>query len=169
MDALVVFLREIEDFWINVSKHYDFIIVRNKEYLNWRYCDPRAGDFVIRKVEIEGQILGFSVLKINKLKKDYPVGFIVDMITSPNRLDVANRLIADAVEYFDNRDINIINCQVIKGHPFEMIYRRHGFLDSRMKLYLYFGSPDIERARYEVLIFMILFNNHSSPNEGDTI
>jgi len=140
----------LEEFWTKVSKHYNFIIARNREYLNWRYCDPRAGGFVIRQVEIEGQILGFSVLKINKLRKDYPVGFIVDVITSPNRLDVANRLIADAVDYFDNQNINIINCLVIKDHPIEMIYRRHGFLDSKMKFYLYFGSPDTEREKLEI-------------------
>lgn len=105
---------------------------------------------MVRQVEGEGRILGFSVLKINRVRREYPVGFIVDMIASPSRWGVADRLIADAVDYFDDRSVNIVNGLIIKGQPFERIYGGHGFLDSGMHphLYLHFSYGDIDSLRY---------------------
>jgi hypothetical protein len=70
----------IERFWEEVSKYYDFIVERHRDYLNWRYCDDRAGAFVVKQVEEDSEILGYSVLKINKSRIIYPVGYIVDML-----------------------------------------------------------------------------------------
>jgi len=60
------FDKDIDDFWEEVSKHYDFIIERKRDYLNWRYCDTRAGDFVVKQAEEDGRILGYVVLRINR-------------------------------------------------------------------------------------------------------
>ena len=132
------FSEKIDDFGKNISNHYDFIVERYREYLNWRYCDPRAGDFVVKQVEENDRILGYSVSRINRYRQNYPIGYIVDLLTLPDRLDVADALVSDAIRYFDNEGINIINYQVVKGHPFESILKRYGFLDSRVKLQLFY-------------------------------
>ena len=106
----------IEMFWNGIKDHYSFIVNRSKEDLNWRYCDPRAGCFVVKQAEEGGRILGYSALRVNRYREDYPVGFIVDLLTLPNRLDVADALVKDAVRYFDDENINIVNYQVVKNH-----------------------------------------------------
>ena len=84
----------IDIFWEKISDQYNFIIERRKDYLNWRYCDPRAGAFVIKQAEdTGGSILGYCVLRINRYIQDYPIGYLVDLLTLPDRMDVADKLI----------------------------------------------------------------------------
>lgn len=132
------FDERIDAFWKEVKDHYHFIIERNLEYLNWRYCDAGSGGFSVKQVEEDGRIIGFSVLRINRYRSDYPVGYIVDLLALPDRVDAADELAKDAIKYFDSRNINIINFQVVKGHPYERILKRHGFLDSRIKIYMFY-------------------------------
>ena len=139
------------EFYKQVSDHYDFILERNPEYLNWRYCDPRAGNFLVRLVREEDRVLGYSVLKINRYKVDYPVGFIVDLLTLPKRVDVAEALAMDAVNYFDQNDVNIVNYLVVQGHPYEDVLKRCGFLDSRIEINLFYkalaNSDELSRVK----------------------
>jgi len=134
------FDKRIDTLWMDISDQYDFIIERNREYLNWRYGDHRAGNFVLKIVEEAGQILGYSVLNVNGYLPHYPVGFIVDLLTIPDRLDAANMLMRDAIDYFNDIDVNIINYQVIKNHPYERIANKNGFLNSRIKTPLFFRT-----------------------------
>jgi hypothetical protein len=63
----------VDDLWRQVSNRHDFIVERRRDYLNWRYLDPSAGQYVIKQAESdEGRLLGFCVLRINRYLKDYP-------------------------------------------------------------------------------------------------
>lgn len=134
----------IELFWNRIKDHYSFIVERSKEYLNWRYCDPRGGDYLVKQVEEEGHIIGYSVLRINKYKEDYPRGYVVDLLTLPDRLDVADTLINDAVHYFDDLRVNIVYYCVVKNHLYERLFKRHEFLDSRTDLYVSYNPIQVE-------------------------
>lgn len=130
------FDERINGFWNLASNHYDFIVERRMDYLNWRFCDPRAGKFVIKQAEENGYILGYSILSINSSIEDYPIGYIVDLLTLPDRHDALEALLSDAVRYFDSNDINLINYQIVEGHPYERVFKRHGFLNSMIKLFI---------------------------------
>lgn len=133
----------VNDFWKKISVKYGFIVERNKEYLNWRYCDPCAGGFLIRQAEENGEILGYCVLKINKYGNDYPVGFIVDLLSIPDRIDVTEALLKDALFYFDRNDVNIVNFLVVKDHPFVTVFRKVGFMDSRIKFHMFYAIEEL--------------------------
>lgn len=131
-------IREIERFderlsyfWKKIREKYYFIVKRTKDYLNWRYCDPRAGDFIVKLVEEDGQILGYSVLRINRFVKDYTVGWLVDLLTYPDRLDATHALVEDAVNLFDRNDVNVMICLINRGHMYEGVVKKYGFLNSR--------------------------------------
>ncbi len=140
IDVVSSFDGRMDEFWGRVSEHHGFIVERSRGYLNWRYCDSRGGDFIVKQAEEGGRILGFIVLRVNRIRADYPVGFIVDLLTLPGRLDVADALVGDAVEYFDGQSINLVNFLVVKNHPYEKMMKRHGFLDSRVKPHLFYRS-----------------------------
>jgi len=132
------FDERVDDFCREVASHHDFMVDRGREYLNWRYCDPRAGNFTVRQVEDgEGRVLGYCVLFINRSLRDYPIGYLVDLLTLPERQDVAENLIMDAVRYFDSQKVNIINCLVPGGHLNISTLRRYGFLNSKIRLQLF--------------------------------
>lgn len=125
----------IDKFWREVSEHYKFIVERTAEYLNWRFCDHRAGDYAIKVAEDErGLITGYCVLRINKYVENYPIGYIMDLLAIPGHQDAVEALVAHSVQYFDERGINLIICLVVKNHPNERSLNRHGFLDSRINI-----------------------------------
>ena len=129
-------------FWDVVSEEYDFIIERKKEYLNWRYLDTRTGNFNVRVIVEDTQIIGFSVLRINAYLKEYPIGYIVELLALPGRLDVVHVLAQDAVEFFTENNVNLINYQVINGHPYETVMENHGFLNSHINVTMFIVLND---------------------------
>lgn len=123
----------INVFWDGIKDHYDFIIERNKKYLNWRYCDPRGGNYVIKIAEDNDVILGYSVVRINRYFEDCQEGYIVDVLALPNRLDVANALILDATHFLNNQNVSIIRSWVVENHPYKELFHQNGYLNSRFK------------------------------------
>jgi hypothetical protein len=136
------FDERINELWDKTKLNYDFIVEKTKDYLNWRYCDPRGGNFDVRCVEEDGRILGYVVLRINRIREEYPIGHIVDLLTLPERYDVVDALVSDAVEFFDSQSVNVIHYLGVKHRPTERIFNRHGFLDTRKKPYVFYKSLD---------------------------
>jgi GNAT superfamily N-acetyltransferase len=130
----------INVFWNETKDHYTFIVERSKDYLNWRYCDPRGGDYIVRMAEADGRVLGFIVLRINRYVEDYPRGYVADLISLPNRFDVVDALVGDAIRFFDELDINTISVQVIREHPYERIFKRYGFLQGSYKISTFYRT-----------------------------
>lgn len=128
----------MNSFWSKVSKEYEFIVVRDIKYLNWRYLDPRAGKFTLLLAEEKSSISGFIAIHVNT-KSEYPIGYIVDLLTLPNRSDIGYELINEALKYFKKNNVNIITSLAVKGHPNEKILGRAGFINSRRKLNLFLG------------------------------
>jgi GNAT superfamily N-acetyltransferase len=127
-----------DDLWEEVSVDHDFICDRKADYLNWRYCDPRAGDFITMIAEGDDEeLLGYSILRVNRYLEGYPVGYIVDLLGRPRRMDVIEALAAHSLEYFDTNNVNIVNCLVAKGHPHEKALKSLGFVDSRVKIRIF--------------------------------
>lgn len=136
---------DINNFWIHASKHYKFIVERNANYLNWRYCDKRGGEYSIYLIKDEEIIKGYLVLRITQKNRDYQEGYIVDLFTLPDRNDLAEQLILKAIDYFKENEINAVNCWMIKKHPYEKILRRYGFIDSKNKMQFFYQSFDSSR------------------------
>ncbi len=86
------FDEQIDGFWGEIEDNYSFIIKRDMNYLNWRYCDKRGGEFKIMQATAGDKILGYMALRINRYRKEYPVGIIAGLLTLPGRPEVARCL-----------------------------------------------------------------------------
>jgi GNAT superfamily N-acetyltransferase len=131
------FDERINFFWRSIRKDYNFIIEKNMEYLNWRYCDPRSnlkGRYFIKQVEQDGEILGFIVIETRR-KGGYSEGYIVDLLALPGRMDVARKLLEEACLFFRDSGINVVHYQVVKNHPYQVLFRRQGFIEVPSKLH----------------------------------
>ena len=140
MEKIIHFDERVEGFWEEIRDHYHFIVERSRDYLNWRYCDPRGGDYLVKIVQRDAKILGYMVLRIDRHQQDYPIGYIIDLLTLPNRLDVATALVENAVSYFDGHRINMILCMFMKNHPYEAILKRNGFIVKRERIPLFYKA-----------------------------
>ena len=133
---------KIDSLLEKIIKEHKFMVIRSSTYLNWRYAYPGLGDYIKLVVKEKDRILGYSVLRINNYNQDYPIGYIVDLITEKGREDAVSVLVSKAVEYFESKDVNIVNCQLVKGHPYIKVLERYGFLDSRIKINLFTTNPE---------------------------
>jgi len=124
----------IDIFWASVQPYYSYIVARARDYLNWRYCDPRAGDNYIIQAEDDSGSLGYCVYKINRFNPNYHEGLIMDLITLPGRVDVAQGLLVSALDYLDDSGVNLVSCWGVEGQSNTGVLRGLGFVDSRAPL-----------------------------------
>jgi hypothetical protein len=116
---------------------YNFIVEISSEYLNWRYCDPWAGNYEVYLAEEGGELLGNAVTDVNRIREDYPVGYVVDLVAGSDRGDVSGALLAHMVDRLNEERINIVLGLAVKGSKVESAYASSGFLDSRERLELF--------------------------------
>ena len=128
---------DINSFLEEVTAVHSFMIVRSADYLNWRYAYPGIGEYRKYVIKERDRIIGYSVLRINRYNPEYPIGYIVELVTENGREDAAASLVAKAVEYFDTNNVNIVNYLTVKDHPSIKSLARYGFLNSRVKINLY--------------------------------
>ncbi len=102
---------------------FDIMAVRDHRFLNWRYCDPRGGRYIVRGVR-EGELLGYAVLKVEADRQL----IIVDMLTLPDRPEVVPLLLMDALEQGRARGSESVICSLPKGHRYERHFRDMGFV-----------------------------------------
>jgi GNAT superfamily N-acetyltransferase len=105
---------------------FDFIQERNARYLNWRYADRAAGQFTIGIAENGRDLLGYIVIKVSGDQ-----GYVADLLVAPDRDDVAEWLLHDALAQLDTSH----GCDVVswlpRFHPYAESFRRAGFVDTR--------------------------------------
>jgi hypothetical protein len=117
----------INEFFDEAARPFEFVVVRSKDYMNWRYCDPAAGPFTVRVAEQEGRILGYLAFKISEGE-----AFVADLLALPDRSDVVRSLIEDARRLFREASVELVSCWMVSRHPYNGILRRYGFVDTRM-------------------------------------
>jgi N-acetylglutamate synthase-like GNAT family acetyltransferase len=145
-DDLVVekverFDHRVEDFLDSVHDDYHYIVVRDLEYLNWSYSYPGLGDYRKLVAKEDERVLGYAVLRANWYNREYPVGYIVDLMTMKHRKALVH-LIDSAIKYFKKNNVNIVNFLTVKGNPFQDILQGFGFLDSRVKINMYIPTKE---------------------------
>jgi hypothetical protein len=136
----------IEGFFEEAARPFDFMIVRGKDYMNWRYCDPAAGRFTVRTAEERGKLLGYLVFKIAEGE-----GYITDLLALPGRIDVARSLVEDALRLFREARVERINCWMVRWHPYNHLLKRCGFVDSRKDVGFRMNPIDLTEAEIELL------------------
>jgi hypothetical protein len=138
LNEIIIFHNGINQFWHEIKDDYDFIVEKSMSYLNWRYCDIRGGSYSVWVAEDNGHILGYMVLKINRIDPEHPIGYIIEILALRDREDVVHALVNQAEKYFDEHMVNSIYFTIILDHPYERIMKSHGFIDSRRRPYLYY-------------------------------
>ena len=81
-----------DEFFEEAAKPFDFIVTRRHDYLNWRYCDPRAGRYEVLLAEQDDTLIGYAVTRVQNDR-----GYLVDLLARPERLDAVDALVTEAV------------------------------------------------------------------------
>ena len=119
------FDERVDDLWRKVSGQYQAIVLRNKEYLNWRYVavpDRRYSIFVAGRPEA---IAGYLVSSCAEADQTM-TGMIVDVLAESR--NVAECLISACVEHCRQEKAAIVWSARIAGTSLAAAYRRQGFI-----------------------------------------
>ena len=149
-------------FWSEASRPFDFIVVRDSEYLNWRF-DPRAGTYHIRLATEGGRVLGYTVTATA-----YGRGYIADLLVLPARPDVLEALLRDALDRLRAAGVSSVKAWLPRRHAYRGVFERFGFRPRGPAVAFAFES---HRASAEELRFLHepRLTMHVSLSDSDVV
>jgi len=124
------FDQRINEFWDDVATNYKVILVRDKNYLNWRYFEKPNGEYKVFIAQKGGNVLGYIVLAIEKIQ-NLRIGIIVDILTTNN--DITRHLVHKAIRFFSDMKVDKITCWMLKNCIYYNILKENGFLPTFRK------------------------------------
>ncbi|MBC2696163.1 MAG: GNAT family N-acetyltransferase [Desulfobacteraceae bacterium] len=114
-----------DDLWSKEADHYEVAVIRDSQYLNWRYVECPAL-YKIYSARENGSIKGFIVLGC--FQEDIKRGRIVDIFVEKGRKDIADVLIARGINYFIEECIDVITCWMLEQWPIIESLIKRGFV-----------------------------------------
>lgn len=124
----------VDRLWERASVPHGVLVVRDREYLNWRYVENPTEEYVLLTAKRSDEIVGYIVLKCEK-RFDLQMGFIVDMLTIPDEPAIAGCLISEAVSHFRKQRMDLVCCLMLEHAPYARSLRDSGFLIVPEKLF----------------------------------
>jgi hypothetical protein len=119
------FDERIDDLWRRASDQYQVLVLRNKEYLNWRYAAAPERDYLIYVAERSEAVVGYLVLS-RKQADQAKIGVIIDVFAESE--EVTQCLISEASERCKQEKLDLIYGARIAGTSLARAYRRNGFV-----------------------------------------
>ena len=122
---------EADQLWAKASRDYTFAVVRDKNYLNWRFVDCPT-PYKIWRAMRNGDTAGFLVASVNRQNT---VGAIVDVFTENNDTDAARALLATSMADLLDRGVGAVSTWTLRGTadsaPHRLLRRTFPFRRSR--------------------------------------
>ncbi len=115
-----------DTFWERARVAFDYAVVKDRQHLNWRYCDPRAGIYRIRAAERDGELTGFIVTAFRGGDSQ-----VVDLLTLPNDEATLRALLEDAINAIRNEGATSLTVLMPRSHAYRETFSRYGFIPSK--------------------------------------
>jgi len=119
------FDQRVDDLWARASSQYQVLVVRRRDYLNWRYASIPDVDYLICVAEQDELVTGYMVISRKQLRRAM-IGVIMDIFAESQH--VARCLIADAVTRSRLEGLDLLYGARMAGTPLAAAFRRSGFL-----------------------------------------
>lgn len=113
-------------FWEDIKHEYHNIVVRDKDYLNWRYTLEPEHEYAIFAVHKGGKILGFTVVGISE-GQNMRIGNILEALCLSGHDEEFLRLIETGISWLKQRHADIVRCWMPDWHRYWRLLRKYGF------------------------------------------
>jgi len=128
IDGLVVtrirtFDERFDEFWPTISNQSNIMLVRNRGYLNWRYCSPQV-EFSIFTAEKDRKICGYIVVQ-HKSQNGMKISNIFDVVAQSE--EILHWLIFKAID-ITKGESDLLLFSSISNNSYHKIFRRNGFI-----------------------------------------
>jgi len=101
----------VDSLWTRESGRYKIAVIRDKAYLNWRYCDNPERDYRIIIAEKEDNLLGYMVVRCQS-RFGLKGGMIVDLLVQHDRDYIFHILMHRALDYFEQQNVDLAACMI---------------------------------------------------------
>jgi hypothetical protein len=126
---LDLFDEDFDRFYEKIVDGYDYIMMRNHQYMNWRFIQNPETTYKIKAAELDGEIVGYAVLEVEDYD-GYSIGSIFDLFTFQDRYDLVKSIFKELVAYFDSTGVECISVTTMCGHPYNEAATSLGFLNA---------------------------------------
>jgi hypothetical protein len=129
------FSHEFDDLWRRVASCLDVAVVRDSEYLNWRYADNPVRDFsVLAARDRSGTICGFIVY--TELEGPDRQGIILELVTAPGRGRASRLLLGRALSDLKRKGMTTAVSWSFPEQRNTGAFRSAGFVMQEQNLFL---------------------------------
>jgi len=121
------FDERIRAFSSDAAQPFDLISAHDKEFLNWRYCDRRAGRWTVHTAEEDARLLGYIAYRISG-----DSAYVGGLLALPDRLDVVESLLGEMMRSLQGQGVPAVQCWTTSSHPYRAVLRDFG-LDKKRR------------------------------------
>lgn len=143
------FDRRFDEFWAKISTQSLIMVVRNKDYLNWRYRTPDA-NYSIFVAEKGNEVQGYLVLQYT-MQNGVKVSHIFDLLAQSE--EIMHCLISRAIEHGVQNNAALILYSLIANETYHRVLKRNGFIslpfNKGAHFCAYSSSPQISKTLLE--------------------
>jgi len=118
---------EVDDLWQRVKKDWDFAVVRNSDYLTWRYLLRPHEHYRAFVKRSDTDIIGLLVMKLYKTGDQTCYAHIMDLIAAADDHNTVADLLAYASQYAENNSAIELSCWLPQEHAHDHVYQQYGF------------------------------------------
>jgi hypothetical protein len=123
--------------WERARPRAQAIVVRDRQYLNWRYCKRPDASYLIFGVERASRLEGFLVARVaDNLGMRW--GYLVDFLAAEPSGEVFSSLVVAAVQEFSHLGVAVVSCYTTDPAIRRNLVR-HGFFPSPQRHENQFG------------------------------
>ena len=146
-----VFDTRIDEFWHDVAHDYGIIVVRDRQYLNWRFVERPDRKYQIYLAMQAGKIRGYISLSSQEWA-GLRFGNIVDLLVGRGDRESLDALLVKAVKELELSGVDLITCYI---SPYDAFYqkalKKNGFLFKTIKGKVIAYSNSTEVSKEELM------------------
>lgn len=138
-------IRRIENFdcvqslWEKTKNQYDVIVVRDAQYLNWKFVRQPHMDYKKFTAERGGETKGYIVFRKGQ-SPERNIGIIADLYAAKGDKETLEALIASAVDFF-GKSVELIECATTV-EEYKRAYLNLGFVKIKEVVPMFYSKED---------------------------
>jgi len=139
-----VFSEEATELWKRNTREYGILVVREKEYLNWRFSECTEWKYKIF-VAKDHDLKGFLVTSIHHVRKR-KIGYIIDFFCDSEETFL--QLVAHAISHFSEEFVDSVKCL---ENRCSHVLRQYGFSSlgqPKIRMCARINLPESSTSRY---------------------
>ena len=116
----------VDEFWESIHRKYPVMIVRDADYIKWRYLDTPIRNYRVYVLLKSGSPCAYAVGRITDVA-GMNCGMLVDLLTLPGQEYDGRYLVNKMLTYFERKNVDMAGCLMKTGTGEAALLKKCGF------------------------------------------